>query len=104
MSAAQKPLPVVLLDWRAVAKGSLLGFAKVSVGALEITDVPVHLTDGRKWAGLPSKAQIDRDGNAKRVDGKVQYAKIIAWTNRETSDRFSTAVVAAIEEKHGPLG
>jgi hypothetical protein len=104
MSGA-KPLPVVLLDWRPFPKGSLLGFAKVSVGALEITDVTVHLSGGRKWAGLPAKPQIDREGNVRRdAVGKIQYAKVIAWTNKETGDRFSESVVAAIEERYGSLG
>lgn len=98
-----KPMPVVLVDWRPMVRNSLRGFATVQVGALEITDVSVHISGDRRWAGLPAKPQIDRDGNVRRKDNKIEYAKVIAWTNKETADRFSKAVIAAIEEKHGTL-
>ena len=99
-----KPMPVKLLEWRAMERNTLRGFARVSVGALEITDVTVHVSGDRRWASLPAKPQIDKEGGVIKKDGKTQYAKVIAWLNKETQDRFSEAVIAAIEETHGPIG
>ncbi len=39
---AVPPMPVVLLGFKAIAKGSLRGFAKIRIGrALIVSDVPV---------------------------------------------------------------
>jgi hypothetical protein len=97
MSDAKKLMPVEILDWRPVVKGSLLGFVKIKLGALEITDVTIMSSGGRKWAGMPAKPQIDRDGNVKREGGKIAYAKILSWDSKVASDRFSDSVIAALE-------
>lgn len=100
MSAA-KLMPVVILDWRPMRRNSLLGFAQIQLGALKIKDVTININTGRKWAGLPSKPMIDRDGNAMRNDqGKVRYVPLLEWDNKATGDRFSESVIAALEEKH----
>jgi len=96
----QSMMPVVILDWKPLAKNSLLGFVKLRLGALEIIDVTIHCKEGSYWAGLPSKAQIDRDGNTRKADGKVQYSPVIAWSTKEARDRFSASVIAALREKH----
>jgi hypothetical protein len=95
-----KPMPVILLDWRPMRKNSLLGFAKIKLGALEISDVTVHTANGRKWAGLPSKPILDRDGTVKRDGDKIVYAKVLSWSDRGASDRFSEGVLLAIEANH----
>jgi hypothetical protein len=92
-----KPMPVTILDWRPMAKGSLLGFVKLRLGALEISDVTIHALNGKMWAGLPARPQIDKDGVAKREGGKIVYAKILGWTSRESGDRFSESVISALE-------
>lgn len=96
-------MPVILLAWKAVWKGSLRGFATIQLGrSLKITDVSVLSSNGKLWASLPSKPLIS-DGKALLDDrGKQRYVPIIEWTSKQASDRFSAAVVAAIRAEHGP--
>ncbi len=93
-------MPVQILEWRPFAKGSLLGFVKIRLGALEITDVTIMASNGRNWAGMPARPQIGADGIAKKQDGKVLYTKILGWSSKEASDRFSDSVIAALREAY----
>jgi hypothetical protein len=97
---SDKMMPVTVLNWRPLAKGSLLGFAEIRLGALIITDVTVNQSNGTRWAGLPAKAQIDREGNVRRDNGKILYSKVMQWATKEAGDRFSQSVIAAIMEKY----
>lgn len=100
MSDSKKLIPITILEWRPVTKGALLGFAKIKMGALEISDVTVMSSNGKKWAGMPAKPQIDKDGNVKRDGTKILYTKILAWDSKAASDRFSESVIAAIDAEH----
>lgn len=95
-------MPLSLLEWRPLKKNSLRGFATVRVGkALKISDVSVHASNGKRWASLPSKPQINKDGVVLKDDsGKVKYTPIVSWTEKDAADRFSEAVIAAIESAH----
>lgn len=95
-------MPIALLEWRPLIRNSLRGFATVRLGkSLKIIDVPVHCSYGRRWAQLPSKPQLDKEGVARKDgSGKVQYSPVIAWIDKETADRFSEGVIAAIEREH----
>lgn len=93
-------IPVTLLSWRPLNRNSLRGFASVRVGAsLKINDVAVHRhANGKAWAQMPSKPVITHEGTVKRgPDGKIVYSPMLEWTDRGASDRFSEAVIAAIE-------
>ncbi len=100
MSDSKKLIPITIIEWRPLSKGSLLGFAKIKMGALEISDVTVMSSGGKKWAGLPAKPQIDKDGTVKRDGGKILYSKILTWESKSASDRFSESVIAALEAEH----
>lgn len=95
-------MPVSLLSWKPLRKNTLLGFASVRLGrSFAIEDVSVHHSNGKFWASLPSKPLIDSSGVAKKNDqGKVQYAPVVKWLDRESADRFSQGVIAAIEAEH----
>lgn len=97
-----KAMPISLLGWKAMQKNSLRGFASVRVGkSLVIEDCPVHCSNGKRWAALPSKPLIDKDGLAQRDPaGKIKYVPLIKWTDRDASDRFSEGVIAAVEREH----
>lgn len=99
-------MPVALLGWKPLAKGALCGFAKVRLGKyLVINDVPVLQSNGRVWASMPAKPLVDRDGQPLRdAKGKQRYSPVLEWDGREASDRFSTAVVEAVQAEHGPFG
>jgi hypothetical protein len=95
-------LPVTLLDFKLIRRNTLVGFARVRLGrSLIISDITVHIRYGRRWAAMPAKPQISRDGTVLRDDGgKIKYAKVLEWSDRDTADVFSDAVVAAIEAQH----
>jgi hypothetical protein len=96
-------MPVVLLGWKPLERNSLRGFASIRLGAtLKIHDVAVHRHEnGRCWAQLPAKPMLQTDGSVKRnPDGKIQYVPLLEWSDRAASDRFSEAVIAAIEAEH----
>ena len=89
---------MTLLSWRPFIKNSLRGFAEVELpSGLRISDIPVLVGRNGPWASLPSKPILDRDGAQKRdANGKPQYAPILAWRDRELSDRFSAAVIELV--------
>lgn len=95
-------MPVSLLGWKSMKRNSLRGFAKVRVGkALVLHDVTVHASGERRWATPSSKPQIDKDGAVLRDDkGKIKYAPVVEWGDRETADSFSEGVIEAIEREH----
>jgi hypothetical protein len=95
------PMQVSLTEWRPLRRNSLLGFASIRVGALLIKDVTVHASNGKRWAGLPAKPRIASGGEVMKDDkGKILYTPVMEWTNRETADRFSNAVIAAVSREH----
>jgi hypothetical protein len=48
---------------------------------------------GAEWIALPGAAQIERDGQAKRIDGKVQYKTLIRFKSRDLYDRFQAPIL-----------
>ena len=96
------PMPVALLGWKAMRKNTLRGFASIRLGrSLIIEDITVHASNGKRWVGMPGKPITDQTGNAKRDDtGKIKYVSILRWTDREAQDRFSEAVIAAVEREN----
>jgi hypothetical protein len=93
------PSEISILDWRPLERGTLRGFARVKIPSwhLVIDGVAVHEKDGRRWAQLPAKPMLNSDRELEREDGKIRYAKILWFETREISDRFSAAVVAAVD-------
>jgi hypothetical protein len=99
--SAQGLMAVTVLEWKPVARNTLLGFAKLQLGALTIMDCPVHNTQGRLWCGLSSKPMVDSSGNARKDDGgKIKYVPLLQWATKEAGTRFSDSVIAALKEKH----
>jgi hypothetical protein len=88
-----------LVEFKPVVKNSLRGFATVTFSGLEIADVSVHAKNGRAWASLPSKPQLDAQGQHRRdPNGKPLYSAILKWRSRDLADRFSGAVVELLRE------
>jgi len=101
-SPQSNTLRLALLAWKSTPRGSLRGFATVRLGkSLKITDVIVLCSNGKRWANMPAKPQIDKDGNVARDDrGKIKYVPIVEWMDKESADRFSEAVIEAVEREH----
>ena len=67
---------------------------------LKIFDVALHQKNGKRWASLPSKPQISREGQVLRDENnKVKYAPVLAFDSREASDQFSQAAIRAVLER-----
>jgi hypothetical protein len=92
---------MALRAWKRVSKpgSSLIGLASIGMpigGArLDIDDLPVLITNGKAWAAFPGKPVLTKEGAVARVPGtgKTQYMNVLRWRDRETSQRFSQAVV-----------
>lgn len=68
---------------------------------LKIFDVGLFEKDGRRWASLPSKPKINREGHVIRgKDDKIEYAPVMAFASREASDQFSKAAINAVLAEH----
>jgi hypothetical protein len=91
-----------LVDFKPIVKGSLRGFATVELPiGLKIHDILVLTSHGKIWASLPSKPQIDKNGqHRKDINGKAAYTAILEWRDRDLSDRFSQAVVELVRAAH----
>jgi hypothetical protein len=93
---------MLLLKWTVQRKGTLRGFADIQLtDGLRIYGCPVHVAaNGRAWAGLPGRPQIDRDDRLIRQEGKAQYTRILEWTTRECGQAFSDAVIELVRVQY----
>jgi hypothetical protein len=65
------------------------------------SDVTILSGERGPWASPPSKPQIDHDGTVlKDQNSKIRYTPIIAFKDRETRDKWSTAVIDALRPAH----
>jgi len=86
----------------ACERNTLKGFArvKISTWGVILEGVAIHSKDGRSWAQLPARPQLDKDGGVIREDdGKVRYAKIMVFDDKRKAWDFSDAVVEAVKIK-----
>jgi hypothetical protein len=95
-------LSVSIIAFRPFRRNTLHGFCDAYIGEVHLTiyDISVHQhANGARWASLPSKPLLDRDGAVKRTtDGKIEYARLLSFNRREVGDAFSAAIVAALLE------
>ena len=77
------------------------GFARIHVGnwRVVISDVQIHAKNDSRWAAVPSKARLDRDGNSVRdqATGRVMYSPIIEFDTANVRAAFSQLACAAVE-------
>jgi hypothetical protein len=94
-------LSVVCTDFKPLRRNTLVGFASVKVPEMRLTirDIAVHQKGDSRWAQLPAKPQITRDGQVVTKDGKTQYATILEFDSRAVRDAFSTAVIASLLDR-----
>jgi hypothetical protein len=90
---------IVCGEFKPMVRNTLRGFATITIEDIHLTvkDVAIHEKDNSRWAQLPSRPMLNRDGAALRDDtGKVKYVGILDFDGRDTRDRFSAAVIAAV--------
>jgi hypothetical protein len=103
--AAAEPAPrrMILIEWRPCRRNSLRGFAVVEVlSGLRIMEIPVHVTAGRAWAGLPARPMVHNATGAVLRDerGKIRYTPVLSWRDRVSANRWADAVVALVRAKY----
>jgi hypothetical protein len=80
---------------------SLLGFARVKMpSGLIFHDCTINCTAGRYWASPASKAAITREGTQLKKDGKSVYTPVVSFETKELRDKFSDAVIEAMQRAH----
>jgi hypothetical protein len=91
-----------LLRWTERRMGTLRGFADIELpSGLKVYGCPVHVAvNGRTWAGLPGRPQIDRNDRLIRQDGKAQYTRILEWSTPELGNGFSDALIELLRVHH----
>lgn len=96
-------LAVEVVEWKAMERNTLRGFVTIRVPAMRLTikDLTAHEQGDKRWVGLPGKAQIDRDQNVVRKDGKVQYSPVLAFDTKEVAEAFGGAVLRALDARLG---
>jgi hypothetical protein len=96
-------MPIVCEKWTPRRSNTLHGFCDVLLTEthLRIHDIALHEKNGKRWVSLPAKPQINREGLVLKDErGKVKYAPVLAFEDRATADKFSTACIAAVIERH----
>lgn len=86
---------IKITKYTPVDKGALRGFCSIEVAkwCLAINDLSIFESGGRKWLNFPSKKSDPKDGA-----DKPSYFPYIRFTDKETNERFNSAVIAALDE------
>ena len=94
---------ITCLEWRPLDRNTLRGFAHIRVNAwqLDINGLAVHQKNGKRWAQLPARPQLDKAGDLIKDGERIRYATVLQFSDRHIADRFSDAVVHAVEQKIG---
>lgn len=97
---------IVIEEFTAVVRNSLVGFARVRMpSGVILHDVGIYKKDlkkdGKAWATPGGKPILGRDGTQMRGrDGKALWVPVVSFATKEGRDKFSAVVVAAIEAAH----
>jgi hypothetical protein len=92
----------IIEDWKPLHRYSLLGFARVRMpSGVIFHDVSVHRSNASFWASPAAKPQIGRNGTQLRArDGKGLFVPVVSFATKELRDRFSAAVITALQAAH----
>ena len=56
---------------------------------------------GKPWLAMPSRQQLDRDGNPRLdANGKQTYTQLVEFASRSAADRFRHLVLDALRLEH----
>jgi hypothetical protein len=95
-------MPIKCESFRPRRTATLRGFCELVLTEthLKIFDVALHEKNGKRWAALPSKPQVNREGYVLRGENnKIKYAPVMAFDSREAGDQFSRLAIAAVLER-----
>ena len=87
-------MAIEIVDFRPMDKNTLRGFVTIRMTqiGLEIRDVALHEKNGQRWIQLPSRPYTGRDGTTK-------YSYILDFYDKPMRDRFTAAVLKALETR-----
>ncbi|MFL5285645.1 MAG: hypothetical protein ACJ8AW_32885 [Rhodopila sp.] len=92
---------IEIVVWRPLRKNSLRGFMTIRINNMIIHGCAVLTSNDWRWIGMPSKPRLGRDGQQLTDHaGKPFWPPIVSWRSRESSDRFSHAVIEALLARH----
>ncbi len=76
-------------------KGALKAFISIEVikWNLNINDLSLFETGGRRWINFPSKKIDAKDGS-----DKPTYFPYLKFTDKDTNERFNSAVITALDQ------
>ncbi len=95
--------PKITVDeWKPLHRNSMRGFMTATLpSGMILHDIVVHVSDAGPWAAPPSKPMIGRDGVAmKDAAGKARYSPIVSFADKQTRERWSSAMIAALAAAH----
>ena len=96
-----RPPAMIARDFRRIEKGTLLGFFSLDLSSgLSIREVPYHHKNDRYWIQLPSRPQLNTDGQ-QRVDptsGKKLYSPIIEIRDPARRANFQRGALSALDQ------
>jgi hypothetical protein len=88
-----------IVEWVTSRSGTLRGFVTVKSGMI-FHNCAVHYKHGAFWVAPGRAAMIDRAGVQQRdAAGKGLWRPVISFATRELRDKFSAAVVEALQEQ-----
>ena len=87
-----------IIDFKKFEKNTLRGFFTLEVSGMHIKDCTAHTQNDKTWFGFPGAAQLDKDGQPIRKEGKVQYKNIISVPDRDAADRLQAKVAEMLKE------
>jgi hypothetical protein len=99
------PLPgqqMTLRSWRPLVRGSLRGFAAVTLPiGIEVDEIAVHVSGSRTWASLPGRPMIDGESRVLRDDrGKIRYASPMRSQTHGVAAEFGRRVIELGRRTH----
>lgn len=91
-----------LVNWRALRRGKLFGFADVELPiGLRINECPVLDGPEGVWASLPTRPELDRDGAVRLgANGERVYQILFEWRTRRLREAFSERVVSLVRQAY----
>jgi hypothetical protein len=88
------------LKFLVIEKGALRGFCDLALDSgIILHDCQLLESNGKRWIGLPGKAQLDTDKNVKKdaTTGKVAYTPTVSIPDRPRRDLFNESALVAID-------
>jgi hypothetical protein len=85
--------------WKPLQRGTLQGFVGLNLpSGLTLRDCTVHQQGDKRWVGLPTKPQLDKDGNLRREsDGKLLYTVVVEVASSRRA-AFQAQALAAVDQ------